>query len=148
MIPKKLLIASSLPTFQPFKRPVCTIIRPMTAARYTFPPKTLAALTATITGRNANAVLATISRKPYQSVSANDGQTLPRASTTPIKRPDATMAGRIGTKTSPIDFSALFHAGCCAAAAAFTSSLVAADIPVTARNSSYTLLTVPVPMMS
>ena len=147
-MPKKLLIASSLPTFQPFNRPVCTIIRPMTAARNTFPPNTLAALTATITGRNAKAVLATISRNAYQSVDAKEGMALPRASTTPIIRPEATMAGRMGTNTSPTDFNARFHAGCLAAAAAFTSSFVAAVIPVTERNSSYTLFTVPVPMMS
>ena len=112
------------------------------------PPNTLAALTATITGRNANAVFATISRKLYQSDPSKEGINFPSASTSPIIRPEATIAGRIGTNTSPIDLSALFQAGCCAAAAALTSSFVAADIPVTARNSSYTLFTVPVPMMS
>ncbi len=77
-----------------------------------FAPNTLAALTATITGRNAKAVLATISKNAYQSVEAKEGIALPSASTTPIIRPDATMAGSIGTKTSPTDLRALFHAGC------------------------------------
>ena len=46
------------------------------------------------------------------------------------------MAGRIGTKTSPIGFKSLFQSGCCAAAAALTSSFVAAVMPVMFRNSS------------
>ena len=54
----------------------------------------------------------------------------------PIIRPEATMAGRIGTNTSPIDLSALFHAGAFDAAAALTSSFVAAVIPDTLRSSS------------
>ena len=112
------------------------------------PPNTLAAEMATIPGRKTKAALATISRKPYQSLDANPGSALPRASTRPIMRPDATIAGRIGTNTSPIGFSSFFQSGCFSAAAALTSSLVAAVMPVIARNSSYTLLTVPVPMMS
>ena len=116
--PKKLLIASALPTFQPFRNAVCTMSRPITAPRKIFPPNTLAAEMATMTSRKANAVFDTVSRKAYQSVPANPGIALPSASTSPIIRPDATMAGRIGTKTSPSAFSICFHIGCFAAAAA------------------------------
>ncbi len=58
------------------------------------------------------------------------------------------MAGRMGTKMSPGVFRIFFHQGILEAAAALTSALLAAVSPVTARNSSYTLLTVPVPMIS
>ena len=61
---------------------------------------------------------------------------LASASTRPIMRPEATIAGKIGTKTSPIGFSRRFQSGCFAAAAAFTSSFVAAVMPVMLRNSS------------
>ena len=85
--------------------------RPITAPRNVLPPKTRAAEIATITGRYANAVLATMSKKSYHDVLANSGYTLPIASTNPIMRPDATIAGKIGTKTSPTAFNILFHKG-------------------------------------
>ena len=111
------------------------------------PPNTRAAETATMTGRYAKAVEETRSRNPYQSVEAKFGTALPSASTSPIIRPDATIAGRIGTNTSPSALIIRYQTGFFAAAAALTSSLVASDTPVIFRNSSYTLLTVPVPMM-
>ena len=135
-------------TFQAFIRFGWIINKPMTAPKKMLPPKTLAADTATMAGKNTNAALATISRYPNQSDAPKVGIALPNASTTPIIKPDATMAGRIGTNTSPSDLINLFQIGICAAAAALTSSLEAAVNPVTARNSSYTLLTVPVPMIS
>ncbi len=121
---------------------------PMTAPRNRFPPKTRAAEMATSAGRKVNAVFDTVSRNWNHAEPLKAGMALPRNSTRPIIRPEATMAGRIGTNTSPRDFSIFFQIGILEAAAALTSSLVAADAPVTERNSSYTLLTVPVPMMS
>ena len=76
-------------------------------------------------------------KKPAQSLPEKPSPGIfASASTSPIKRPVATIAGNIGTKTSPIGFNNLFHRGCFAAAAAFTSSLVAAVIPVILKNSS------------
>ena len=124
------------------------MIIPMTAPRKIFPPNTLAADTATRIGRKVKAVFENKSRIPYQSLPAKAGIALPSASTSPIIRPEATIAGRIGTKTSPSALNIRLNTGCFAAAAAFTSSLVAALIPLIAINSSYTLFTVPVPMMS
>ena len=59
-----------------------------------------------------------------------------RASMMPIRKPEATMAGMMGTKMSPSVLIIRLGRGCFAAAAAFTSSLVAAVRPVTFRNSS------------
>ena len=123
-------------------------MRPMTAPRNMLPPNTLAQDMATRTGSSAKAVLATRSRNEYQSDSPNAGQNFGIASTRPIIRPDATIAGRIGTNTSPGVLRIFFHNGMRDAAAAFTSAFDAAVRPVTARNSSYTLFTVPVPMIS
>ena len=78
----------------------------------------------------------TISRNANQSVAANPGKAFANASTSPIIKPDATIAGKIGTNTSPRVLTILCGNGWLAAAAAFTSSLVAADNPVTAKNSS------------
>ena len=69
------------------------------------------------------------------------------ASMIPIRNPLATIAGMIGTKMSPNVLIACLYQGCFAAAAAFTSSLLAPVRPDTARNSSYTLFTTPVPRM-
>ena len=91
---------------------------------------------ATSIGSRAKAVLATMSRKPNQPLSAKDGMALASASTRPIIRPEATMAGSMGTNTSPGVFRIFFHRGILLAAAAFTSAFVAAEAPVTARNSS------------
>ena len=88
------------------------------------------------TGRNTNAVLANRSRTANQSLPPKLGMAFARASTRPIIRPDATMAGRMGTNTSPIALIMRLKTGCFAAAAALTSSLVAALMPETARNSS------------
>ena len=109
---------------------------PITAPRKIFPPNTLAADTAINTGRNTNAVLASKSKIPYQSLPANEGSAFPKASTNPIISPDATIAGKIGTNTSPIAFTICLIMGCFAAAAAFTSSLVAAVMPLIFKNSS------------
>ena len=135
-------------TVHAFIRAGWTIMIPITPPRKMFPPKTLAAETATRTGSSAKAVLATMSRKPNHPLSAKDGIAFASASTRPIIRPEATMAGRIGTNTSPGVFRIFFHRGILEAAAFFTSSLDAAETPATERNSSYTLLTVPVPMIS
>ena len=109
---------------------------PITAPRKILPPNTLAAETAMSTGRKVNAVLAKRSKIPYQSLPANEGIAFPRASTSPIIRPEATIAGRMGTNTSPSALIIRLTTGCLAAAAAFTSSLVAAVMPLTAKNSS------------
>ena len=100
------------------------------------PPKTRAEEIATSTGSSANAVLATRSRKEYQSLEPKAGQNFGIASTRPIIRPEATMAGRMGTNTSPGVLRIFFQIGMREAAAALTSALVAAVRPVTARNSS------------
>ena len=63
----------------------------------------------------------------------------------PIRNPEATMAGMIGTKISPNVFINLWNIFVLAAAADFAYSFVAPDIPATFINSSYTLSTVPVP---
>ncbi len=91
-------------------------------------------------GRNVNAVFAIKSRIPYQSLPAKTGIAFPSASTNPIIKPEATIAGNIGTNTSPKALIIRLNIGCCAAAAAFTSSFVAAVIPLTLKNSSYTLI--------
>ena len=57
------------------------------------------------------------------------------------------MAGIIGTKISPSVLIARMNQFCLSAAAALTSSFVPSDAPERAMNSSYTLLTAPVPMM-
>ena len=123
-------------TVQAFISAGCTIIMPMTPPRNRLPPNTRAADTATSIGSSAKAVLATRSRKPNQPLSAKEGMALASASTRPIIRPEATMAGRIGTNTSPGVFRIFFHRGMRLAAAAFTSALLAAEAPVTDRNSS------------
>ena len=101
-----------------------------------FPPNTCAADTATSTGRNAKDVLEAISKNAYQSVDAKDGIALPNASTRPIIKPAATIAGKIGTNTSPSVLISCFHHGICEAAAAFTSSLLPPVTPLIAMNSS------------
>ena len=123
-------------TDQAFMRLGWIIIIPMTAPRKIFPPNTRADDTAISTGRNVKAVLDNRSRIPYQSLAAKPGTAFPMASTRPIIRPEATMAGRIGTNTSPRAFTIRLMTGCFAAAAAFTSSFVAAVMPLTFKNSS------------
>ncbi len=134
--PKKLLMASALPTFQALSRAGWIIRKPMTPPRKMLPPKTRAAEIATRTGSMTNAVLATRSRKLNQSLWPKAGQNLGMASTIPIIRPEATMAGRMGTNTSPGVLRIFFQSGMREAAAALTSALLAAVSPVTAKNSS------------
>ena len=67
------------------------------------PPNTLAADTEINTGKNTNAVFAIKSKMLNQSLEPNEGIAFANASTRPIIRPDATIAGKIGTKTSPRD---------------------------------------------
>ena len=54
----------------------------------------------------------------------------------PSSRPEATMAGMMGTKTSPSTLIARIKMFCCCAAASLTSALVAASTPLSAMNSS------------
>ena len=63
----------------------------------------------------------------------------------PMSRPEATMAGMMGTKTSPSALMARWKGLAFCAAACLTSSFEAAETPASLMNSSYTLLTVPVP---
>ena len=70
-----------------------------------------------------------------------------RASMIPMRNPLATMAGMIGTKMSPSVLMACLYHGCFAVAAAFASSVLAPVRPEMLKNSSYTLLTTPVPRM-
>ena len=58
------------------------------------------------------------------------------ASIMPMRKPLATMAGMMGTKISPRHLMARLKIFCLAAAAALTSSLVAAVRPEMAINSS------------
>ncbi len=77
-------------------------------------------------------------RKPLLTMKVN-------ASMIPIRKPLATIAGIIGTKTSPKVLIARLNRFCLAAAAALASSFDAAVRPEMAINSSYTLFTTPVP---
>ena len=108
----------------------------MTAPKKIFPPNTCAADTATSTGKNAKDVLEAMSKNAYQSVDAKEGIALPNASTRPIIKPAATIAGRIGTNTSPRVLISCFHHGIWEAAAALTSSLLPPVTPLMAINSS------------
>ena len=65
----------------------------------------------------------------------------------PIRKPDATIAGMIGTKMSPRVLIARWNQLPFCAACALASSLLTADAPDCAMNCSNTLLTVPVPKM-
>ncbi len=65
----------------------------------------------------------------------------------PIRKPDATIAGMIGTKISPSVLIARWNQLPFRAPCAFASSLLTAAAPDCAMNSSYTLFTVPVPKM-
>ena len=69
------------------------------------------------------------------------------ASMMPIRKPEATMAGMMGTKMSPRVLMARWYQGARAAAACFTSSLLPPSMPASRIKASYTLFTVPVPKM-
>ena len=114
------------------------------------PPNTPAAENPISIGRNTYAIfenrfantyiedVVSIFKKPFFTIKSS-------AFMIPIRNPEATMAGMIGTKISPKVFINLWNTFVLAAAAAFASSFVAPDIPATFINSSYTLSTVPVP---
>ena len=98
-------------------------------------------------GSIASAALENMLSSSYQLLSAIPSMAFERPPSNPFKRPLATIAGMIGTKTSPRVFIALKKKFCFDAAACFTSSLVASETPASCMNSAYTLFTVPVPMM-
>ena len=92
--------------------------------------------------RNVKAVLETRFRIWYHALSVwsvmkplasmND-----RALMMPRSRPEATMAGMMGTKTSPRSLMARMRGlVCCCAAASLASALVAAEMCPRAMNSS------------
>lgn len=110
-----------------------------------FAPNTFAALTAISIGRNVSVAFENISSSVYRWLSAILGNALERPPNSPHSRPVATIAGMIGTNTSPSVLIPLLYQGDFAAAAFFTSSFEAASIPASCMNSAYTLLTVPVP---
>ena len=58
------------------------------------------------------------------------------ASMMPMRKPDATMAGMMGTKMSPRVLMARWYHGALAAAACLTSSFVAPVMSASAVNSS------------
>ena len=110
------------------------MIAPMTAPRIGVAPKILAAEKPISTGRKVNPALEnrfTISAKSLiagtASTSDFPGINIPwavRILLIPIKRPDATRAGKMGTNTSARVFNSfwtgfIFFAACC-----FNSSLV------------------------
>ncbi len=70
-----------------------------------------------------------IARKPLLTIKV-------KASIIPIRKPLATIAGIMGTKTSPKVLMARLKIFCLAAAAALTSSFDAAVRPEMAMNSS------------
>ena len=110
-LPNRYQTSYPFAAFQPFVSAGWTIISPITAPKKIFPPKTCAADTATSTGKNAKDVLEAMSKNAYQSVDAKEGIALPNASTNPIIKPAATIAGRIGTNTSPSVLINCFHHG-------------------------------------
>ena len=81
------------------------MIIPITAPRNRFPPNTRAALTAIRIGRNVNAALLNRWIIVYVPESAIAGKTLLSPSSSPIRSPLATIAGIIGTNTSPSVFN-------------------------------------------
>ena len=92
--------------------------------------------------RNVNAVLETRFRIWYQALLVSRlmkplvSMKL-SALMMPSSRPEATMAGMMGTKTSPRSLIARMNGlVCCSAAAALTSALVAAVMWPSAMNSS------------
>lgn len=84
-----------------------------------------------------DAVFAAMPKDASQSEPAKPGPgILASASTNPIMKPEATTVGKIGIKTSPIDFKSLFQNGCHVTVATLTSSLVVVVVSVTLRSSS------------
>ena len=112
------------------------MIIPITAPRKIFPPNTRAALIPIRIGKNTNAALLNRWMIVYDPEFAIAGNILLKPSSSPIKRPLATIAGMIGTNTSPSVLIIRLKIFCFAVAACFTSSLVAAVMPAIAINSS------------
>lgn len=92
--------------------------------------------------RNVNAVLETRFRIWYQALLVSSVMKplvsmKERALMMPSNRPEATMAGMMGTKTSPRSLIARMNGlVCCCAAASLTSALVAAVMWPRSMNSS------------
>ena len=122
------------------------MIMPMTPPRNSLPPKTRAAEKPMRICRNTKDALENVWIRMYQElVSSAPPTALLMPSVRPMSRPEATMAGMMGTKTSPSALMARWNGLALAAAAALASSFELAEMPARAMNSSKTLLTVPVP---
>ena len=134
-----------MPTDHALSSAGCTMHSPTTPPRKRLPPNTRAEESATSTGRDTKAVPDTIFKKLNQSAAAKAGITLPSASRMPVSRPAATMAGRMGTNTSPSVFTSRCGSG--STGAVHFCAAGAPGRPDSFINSSYTRFTVPVPRM-